>query len=1025
MDGLFTTSGPQGSQHGLIEEQIVKALSFFVLACLASGLAAQRTARPTEQPAKPAAKVAPMRAADGAPGARFPSVSPDGQTLVFSLHGDIWSMPTTGGRATRLTLNEAFDMRPLVTPDGKSVVFTSDRSGSYDIWIMPIDGGPPRRLTFHAAPEVACGFTADGKSLILQSALSTDWELYRLSLDGGTEVRLTRTGARDGATPDDGSTLYYIDGPSDSKVQEYKGSANDRLFRQLTGAAPEHLHVFDGNTREPRLSKDGKRLYFTREVEGSFELFAWDVGTEQVRQLTRLGQDGLSNFSLSADEGTVYFVWKFYLHSLDLKAADAKPKLLPIVIREDAAGPRRVERTFTSGVASADISADGKTIAFELNGQIWLLGADGGQARQLTSDADRKQMPRISPNGREIAYFAEVKGNTDIFVVGTDGKGLRQITNDPALDAFMSWSPDGSKLVFTSERSGNRDIWIVSAQGGAATQLTNAPQSDDDACFSPDGSQIAFDSARGGNTDIWIMSADGSNQRRVYGSTEIEEVPSFSPDGRLIVFNRIVRGQTSIETSVVVTDIMGSGEVTVAQGQYGKFSADGRNIFYVGGTARGGGQLYLAPAPVAINAGRQIPFIASIEISEKEEMLRAFDEAAQAYGQGFYDPKFHGKDWDALVQQYRQLVDSCGTREEYLYYLNRMVGELSASHSGAFASTIRARQFNTGLLGMSITPEVFRDTRQRLRVDEVDAQGPADKAWIRKGDFIFRINGKMIAAKDNAYALLEGTTGVEIALVVADNPEGENPREVKITPESGQQKQQRDYQQWVLKNRSVTTRISSNQVAYIHIAGMMPPNLQQFQNELATPQVQACKALVIDVRDNGGGNIHQQLIDILSRKPYAEIRMRTGQKVGQPTLYWDRPIVVLINERSYSDAEVFPHAMKTLGMATIVGTQTPGAVIGTFDIRLSDGTNWRIPMSGFFNKDGSNQERNGCKPDIAVDITPADRIAGKDPQLEKAVEVALQKIKDAKAKPQPKPEQPTGPTQEGDFEGERDDAKKS
>ncbi len=1005
----------------------MKALSLLALMCaLSPCLMAQGATKPSESPApsgKAPARVEALKPQNGAPGARYATLTPDGTSVIFSLHGDIWSMPFGGGRATRLTLNEAFDMRPLVTPDGKSIVFTSDRSGSYDIWIMPVDGGQPRRLTFHSMPEVACGFTTDGKSLIMQSALTTDWELFKLPLDGGTETQLTRTGGRDGCTADDGTTLYFVDGAADTKVQEYRGSANDRLYRQTIGAAPEHLHAFEGNSREPRLSKDGKRLYFTREVEGSFELFVWDTGAKEARQLTKLGDDGLSNFSLSSDEATVVFTWKFYLHSLDLSAANAAPKLMPITIREDAMELRRVERTFTTGIAAADMSPDGKWVAFELNGQIWLMGADGGAARQVTSDAFRNQMPRISPDGREIAFFSERNGNSDIFVVSLDGKNTRQVTTDPALDAFMNWSPDGSKLVFCSERSGNRDIWVVPASGGTATQLTNHQTADDDPSFSPDGSLIAFDSGRSGNTDLYVMAADGSSQRRVYGTTDIDEVPSFSPDGRMLVFNRIVRGTTSVTTSVVVTDLMGSGEVTVAEGQYGKFTADGRGIFYVGGAAREGGQLYVAPAPVAINSGRQIPFLATVQITEKEEMLRSFDEAAQSYGTGFYDPKFHGKDWSALVQRYRQLVEACNTREEYLYYLNRMVGELSASHSGAFAPTIKAKQFTTGLVGASLTPEIWRDTRQRLRVSDVEAGGPADKAWIRNGDFIFRINGKPLGVKDNAYALLEGTTGQEVTLLVADNPEGDNFREIKLVPEAAQQKQQREYQQWVTKCRTATTKGSSNQVAYLHIAGMMPPNLQQFQNELSMPQIQSCKALIIDVRDNGGGNIHQQLIDILSRKPYAEIRMRNGMKIGQPTLYWDRPIVVMINERSYSDAEVFPHAIKTLGLGSIVGTQTPGAVIGTFDIRLSDGTSWRIPGSGFFNKDGSNQEHNGCKPDFAVDLTPADEFAGKDPQLEKAIEVAIQKIKEGKNKPKPTPETPTSPAKEGDFSGEQDAAK--
>jgi tricorn protease len=140
-------------------------------------------------------------------------------------------------------------------------------------------------------------------------------------------------------------------------------------------------------------------------------------------------------------------------------------------------------------------------------------------------------------------------------------------------------------------------------------------------------------------------------------------------------------------------------------------------------------------------------------------------------------------------------------------------------------------------------------------------------------------------------------------------------------------------------------------------------------------------------------------------------------KIGQPQVAWNRPIVVLINERSYSDAEVFPHAMKTLGLATVIGVATPGAVIGTRDIRLSDGTSWRLPSTGFFNADGTNQEHNGCQPDIAVEISPEDYLAGRDPQLDKAIEVLLDQIKNGNKVPTaeaPTPT-PTKPAKEGEF----------
>lgn len=952
----------------------------------------------------------------GAVGARFPSVSPDGSKVAFTLWGDIWVMPTDGGRAERITLNKNYDTRPMITPSGTHIVFISDRKGSYDLFVVPIDGGIPRRLTYHQAYDVPTGFTKDGNSVLFFSSRTAGWnragstEMWKVALAGGTPVRLTKTGGREGVTPDDGNTIYYVDGPTDTKVQEYVGTANDEIYFQKGDEPAQHVLEFEGNTREPRISADGKQLYFTREINGSFELFRADTETWETEQLTNLGEDGMSGTSFTEGNKTVVFNWKWYLWSLDLTSEGAKPKLLKINIREDYQEPRKIERKFTRGVDRAHLSKSGKSIVLELGGDIWVLPANGGTARAITNDKFQNHNPRVSPDGRTISFYSNRNGNDDLWLIDTNGGNLRQFTTDPANDFFQNWSPDGQSIVFCSERSGNRDIWIKGMDGSAARRLTNHPTSDDDPCFSPDGRLIAFDSGRGGNADIYVMNVDGSGQRRVYGTPAIEEVPAFSPDGRFLVFDRITRGASFIRQEVVVTDIAGSGEVLLGEGKYAQYTADGKEILYINGN----GELVYARAPIGINSGRKIPFVAVRVVSEKEEMLKAFDEAHSAFKQRFYDPNFHGKDWEALGKKYRALVAACGCREEFLRYLNQMVGEVSASHTGASGQTQRSKPFNTGLLGMTMTPVVHKGGMLKLQVSGVEHGGPADKAWIRDGDYIFRINGRAMSIMQNAYALLEGTAGKPIGLVVADNAGGVNARQVTVVPESFGQRRQRLYRDYLRKCTMTSARRSRGQVAYLHIAAMNQQSLALFQNQLASPQVQRAKALIIDVRDNGGGNIHQQLIDILSRRSYAQIRLRDGRKIGQPTVAWDRPFAVLINERSYSDAEVFPHAIKTLGMGTIVGVQTPGAVIGTQNITLSDGTSWRLPMSGFFNIDGTNQEHNGCVPDVPVQITPADRLAGKDPQLETAVDLLLKQIREG-GKPSVKPGPVEKPAKEGEF----------
>jgi tricorn protease len=453
--------------------------------------------------------------------------------------------------------------------------------------------------------------------------------------------------------------------------------------------------------------------------------------------------------------------------------------------------------------------------------------------------------------------------------------------------------------------------------------------------------------------------------------------------------------------------------VTVALGSNAGFTPDGREILYIDPN----GRLNYVPAPTGIFSGRNVPFTATREVSLREEMLKAFDEAHSSFGDAFYDEEFHGRDWEALGRQYRALVATAKTREEFLFYLNRMVGQVSASHTGASANTVETSREATGFVGMELVPEPMPGNRMRLRVAEIDRGGPADRAWIREGDYIFRIDRHVLSIRSNFYEHLDGKIGQEVSLWVADNPEAQNVREVKITPESHLQRRQRLYRDYVVSNKQQAAQRTRGAVAYIHLPGMMPNNFAAFQNELASQQVQRSRALIIDVRDNGGGNIHQQLIDLLSRRPYAYMTLRNGRRINQPTVYWDRPIAILINERSYSDAEVFPHAMKVLDMATVIGVPTPGAVIGTRNIRLSDGTSWRLPQTGFYNWDGTIQERNGCEPHILVEVTPEDVLAGRDPQFDKALEVLAEQLRRPSSAPSTEdtPEQPAEPEREADF----------
>jgi len=191
-------------------------------------------------------------------------------------------------------------------------------------------------------------------------------------------------------------------------------------------------------------------------------------------------------------------------------------------------------------------------------------------------------------------------------------------------------------------------------------------------------------------------------------------------------------------------------------------------------------------------------------------------------------------------------------------------------------------------------------------------------------------------------------------------------------------------------------------VGYVHLNQMDPENLARFQQAVAGFQAaKDVKGMILDVRENGGGNIHVQLMAILQARPFVRLEPRGQARITQPQLYWDKPIVLLVNERSFSDAEVFPWSFRAAGLGKTVGMPTPGGVIGTNDITLSDGSKFRIPRVGWYSLDGKNLEGHGFVPDYVVPESSEDRLAGRDPQLGKAIELILEQMQAPAATPAP------------------------
>ena len=974
---------------------------------------------------------AAVAADDGTQGLRYPSLHPDGKTVVFAYRGDIWRAARDGtGHATRLTIHVAQDTLPRVSPDGASIAFSSRRNGRYDLFVIPAEGGIPRQVTFHSQDEMLCGWSPDGKKILYFSNRSPSldgYDLWEVPVEGGTSRRITRDGARDGVYSPDGRQIVYARGFNTIYHDDYVGSANYDLFVVDTaGGTPRRLTETPGNERHPFFSADGKTVFYVAEKDGVANFWSIPAEGGAATQVTRYVGDDVLRPELALDGKTVVFERIGRLYAADLTAGDATPVGFPIRVRSDVRNSGVETRTLTNGAEQVHVSADGRWLAAAVRGDIWILPASGGEARRLTSGPSTDQWPRFSPDGQTIAYSSDAKGNSDILLYDLKTRATRPLTKDPRDDFFHNWSPDGKRLVFTSERSGNRDIWTIDVATGEATQLTRHTAGDDDPTYSPDGRFIAFDSGREGGQAVFVMEADGSNVRRVTTGSAFYQVPTFSPDGSMIAFE---------EFDEATGNSGGLFVVATAGGEHVRISSDGSTAcwttsgewIYFSADRRGEKDIYRVRAPRSINVGEKVPFFGRVEVDLRTELADLFDEAWLRLKEGFYDERMHGVDWDAMHKKYRDMAIDSEIKDEFHNVIRQMLAELNASHLGisAPASLLAGGEGEvvaTGYLGVEFEPG--HDAEGGRRVAAVDAGGPADRAGLRTGDVVVAVGNQRIGPDTDLDRLLTGTVGQKTILryrpLSADGLGGL--RALEVTPASAGQMFQAAYQRWARQNATRTGQLSKGQVAYIHLSQMDGTNLNQFRQAIANLNANRnVKGLVIDVRYNGGGNIHVPLLEILSAKPYMQLRERGRRTtIRQPILSWDKPTTVLINERSFSDAEVFPWAFKSAGRGKLVGVATPGGVIGTNDITLSDGSRFRIPRVGYWGMDGTKLEGNGAKPDYVVELTPDDRIEGRDPQLAMAVEVVLAEIEGREPKdprkaepaPEPEPEAPQPETPE-------------
>lgn len=515
---------------------------------------------------------------------RYPSISPDGKTIAFTYKGDIYTVPTSGGKATPITTNPAYDYNPVWSPDGKTIAFNSDRYGNFDVFVVPAAGGIPVRLTTNSANEQVQTFSPDGKSVLFTASIQKPAsnqqfpasylsELYSVATSGGRAKQLSTASGENHVFTKDGKNVYYNDikGQENSWRKHHTSSVARDIWKwNIPTNTFTQLTVEGAEDRNPVLTNDEKELYYLSENSGSFNVWKMDLSNpKNPSQVTSFTKDPVRFLSISRNN-TMVFSQNGELYTLPV---GGKPEKVKVSIVSDDEG-KLDKFVARNGASDAVLSPNGKEIAFVIRGDIYVTSVDYSTTKRITNTSGQERTPSFSPDGRTLVYAAFRNGGWKLYSskIGSTTDpyfyAATSVKEEPLLesgnDTFQPlFSPKGDEVAYLQDRT---KIYVINVKTKKARQITdgskNFSYSDGDMSFdwSPDGKWITLayiDKLRQGYNDIGIVSADGGEVKNITLSGYMQDNPKWMMKGDIILFSSDRYGMRAHGSWGSERDVMG------------------------------------------------------------------------------------------------------------------------------------------------------------------------------------------------------------------------------------------------------------------------------------------------------------------------------------------------------------------------------------------------------------------------------------------------------------------------------------
>jgi Tol biopolymer transport system component len=356
---------------------------------------------------------------------RYPSISPDGKTIVFTYKGDLYRVAATGGTAIPLTTHQAHDFMPVWSRDGRQIAFASDRYGNFDVFVMPAEGGEAKRLTFHSAAEYPYTFTGDDKAVVFGAArmdtaanrlfpTGSQPELYQVPAAGGRPVQLLTTPAEDVKFSRTGQFLLYHDKKGGENVwRKHHTSAitRDVWLHDTKAGTHRKITTFAGEDRSPIFADGDKAFYYLSEESGTFNVHKMGIDGGKSQQVTSFRNLPV-RFLSSSDAGILSFGYDGDLYTMK---PGSSPQKVAVAISADAKANRERVVPVTSGAREMAVAPSGKEIAFVARGDVFVTSAEGGVTKRVTATPEEERGVGFSPDGKALVYASERNGRWAVY----------------------------------------------------------------------------------------------------------------------------------------------------------------------------------------------------------------------------------------------------------------------------------------------------------------------------------------------------------------------------------------------------------------------------------------------------------------------------------------------------------------------------------------------------------------------------------------------------------------------------------